>query len=151
MSWIRITLMRYGFDLSSWCGSGSYLQKKAQTLEKVLKEDHFPYILAWHLQILMGIRIFIWCGCGSGCGSRLPKWCGKLRILADPDLDPQHCKEIIYQRFKLQRVHITYIVISLNGKTLLLVVPLFILCWVACMAYCIYKHVQATEQVYKRL
>ncbi len=26
------------------------------------------------------IRIFIWCGCGYGSGSRLPKWCGSLRI-----------------------------------------------------------------------
>ncbi len=58
---------------------------------------HMPGILAWHLQIdadpdpvpdpaykfLCGSGCgsgFYWCGCGSGCRSRLPKWCGSLRI-----------------------------------------------------------------------
>jgi hypothetical protein len=35
------------------------------------------------------IRIFIWCGWGSG----LLKWCGSMQIHEDPDADPypQHC------------------------------------------------------------
>ncbi len=68
--------------------------KKGSNPWKSVKIVGIPYILAWHLlisnpayQFWCGSRIFIWCGCGSGCGSRLPKW-------ADPDpdadLDPQH-------------------------------------------------------------
>ncbi len=30
------------------------------------------------LYILMRIRVYIWWGCGSGCESILPKWCGSL-------------------------------------------------------------------------
>ncbi len=79
MLWIRITLMWIGmririFDVSLWFGSRFKIFiyedldadpdptirpdtdtdpsfKKAESLEKVLKWAHIPYILAWHLQI----------------------------------------------------------------------------------------------------
>ncbi len=48
-----ITLMRIRILIFIWCGSGSdfSFQIKAQTLEKVLKKAHIPYILACHLPI----------------------------------------------------------------------------------------------------
>ncbi len=53
-------------------------QIKAQTCHLLIDADPVPD-LAYHLmRIRMRILIFIWCGCGSG--SRLPKWCGYMRI-----------------------------------------------------------------------
>ncbi len=68
-------------------------QKKAQTLKKSAQIGSYSIRSGYSLSLwcgsrcgsgswiyLMRIRIFIWCGFGSGCGSRWPKWCGSIRI-----------------------------------------------------------------------
>ncbi len=85
--WIRIRLFL------PWCGFGSgsrsKLSSKGSNPWKSAKIGSYPYIFFWLVicqlvripiqlinLMLIRIRIFIW----GRCGSRLPKWCGSMRI-----------------------------------------------------------------------